>query len=361
MVEFVRELAASPLTRQLYPRTGHTPITVSTHPSDAPDSRSVCASYYPHTGKADICLSGVPSDDSTPSGSLTEFCSLGALWEVFTQQLKRMSALSAGYTDPEHVEEALRSEPGLGWVVRPGTWAFWHETEQEWRERPSGWGLERLPGWMWSQKTWLASSARERWLLSLIPCRCAERVLELRDWLDANPPGLPPPEWGGPAPPDTVWAASEVACPDSAYLCPASRVFRRWRDYYLRGLLTLGQVHRGSLDILQYDRWLFSRVGITLKDFGQRFGQRDSEIWWEVLGNPFRPVSVEPAWLAWSGGAVTALARGIRQDCRFEDLPLLADALEEAGCADESMLEHCRRPGGHMRGCWVIDLLLGKA
>jgi hypothetical protein len=274
-----------------------------------------------------------------------------------------MAALSAGHTDPEQVEEALRREPGSGWVVRPGTWAFWHETEQEWQERPGVWGLERqrLTGGVQSEKKWLASSTLERWLLSLIPCRCAERALELRDWLDANPPDLPPLKWGGPTPSGTTCPASEEACPDSTSPCPASRLLWRWRHYYLRGLWPFGQLQTESLNSSNYDRWLFSRMGITPKDFEQRFDQQYCEIWRELLGNPFRPVYVEPAWLAWSGGAVTALARGIRQDCRFEDLPLLADALEEAGCADESILEHCRRPGGHLRGCWVIDLLLGRS
>jgi hypothetical protein len=44
----------------------------------------------------------------------------------------------------------------------------------------------------------------------------------------------------------------------------------------------------------------------------------------------------------------------------FDRLPLLADALEEAGCADADILAHCRSGGGHLRGCWVVDLLLGK-
>ena len=45
---------------------------------------------------------------------------------------------------------------------------------------------------------------------------------------------------------------------------------------------------------------------------------------------------------------------------RFEDLPILADALEEAGCANQDLLAHCRHSGEHVRGCWAVDLLLGK-
>ena len=45
---------------------------------------------------------------------------------------------------------------------------------------------------------------------------------------------------------------------------------------------------------------------------------------------------------------------------RFRDMPILGDALEEAGCADEALLAHCRGPGPHVRGCWAVDLILGK-
>jgi hypothetical protein len=58
---------------------------------------------------------------------------------------------------------------------------------------------------------------------------------------------------------------------------------------------------------------------------------------------------------------VLALARTIYEDRSFAELPVLADALEDAGCTDEEMLEHCREPGGHVRGCWVVDEVLGNS
>jgi hypothetical protein len=80
----------------------------------------------------------------------------------------------------------------------------------------------------------------------------------------------------------------------------------------------------------------------------------------DIFGNPFRPVSVDPAWLRWNDGTAVAIARRVYDERRFEDLPILADALEEAGCTSGDILEHCRGPGPHVRGCWVVDLLLGK-
>jgi hypothetical protein len=80
----------------------------------------------------------------------------------------------------------------------------------------------------------------------------------------------------------------------------------------------------------------------------------------DVQGNPFRPVAVEPGWLAWNDGTVVKLAQGIYEERAFDRSPILADALEEAGCTDADLLGHLRSPGPHVRGCWALDLVLGK-
>jgi hypothetical protein len=72
---------------------------------------------------------------------------------------------------------------------------------------------------------------------------------------------------------------------------------------------------------------------------------------------PFRPVHIDPSWRT---PAVVALASAISDERRWGDLPILGDALQEAGCTDAEVLEHCRGPGPHSRGCWVCDLLLMK-
>jgi hypothetical protein len=87
-----------------------------------------------------------------------------------------------------------------------------------------------------------------------------------------------------------------------------------------------------------------------------------------VFRHPSRPpVAADPAWLAWNGGAVLSLAQGVYAARRLpqgtfdpDRLLVLSDALQEAGCDDEEILSHLRGPGPHIRGCWVIDLLLGK-
>jgi hypothetical protein len=80
----------------------------------------------------------------------------------------------------------------------------------------------------------------------------------------------------------------------------------------------------------------------------------------DIFGNPFRPLQIDPAWLRWHDGAIVHMAQSIYDGRRFQDLPMLADALEEAGCTDPEILGHCRGPGEHMRGCWVVDLVLDK-
>jgi hypothetical protein len=81
----------------------------------------------------------------------------------------------------------------------------------------------------------------------------------------------------------------------------------------------------------------------------------------DVFGNPLRPLpAIDPSWGTWNGGTVVRLAEAIHEESAFDRLPVLADALEDAGCNNADILAHCRQAGPHVRGCWVIDLLLGK-
>jgi hypothetical protein len=78
----------------------------------------------------------------------------------------------------------------------------------------------------------------------------------------------------------------------------------------------------------------------------------------EIAGNPFQSITVSPDWLAWNGGTVHTIAEGIYQERAFDRMPILADALEEAGCTEASILGHCRDDAEHVPGCWVLDLIL---
>jgi hypothetical protein len=79
----------------------------------------------------------------------------------------------------------------------------------------------------------------------------------------------------------------------------------------------------------------------------------------DVFGNPFRKVMIDPSWLDLNDGIVRNLARAFYHE-GADSMPPLTDALIAAGCTSAHILDHCRQPGEHVRGCWVIDLLLGK-
>ncbi|QEL19061.1 hypothetical protein [Limnoglobus roseus] len=95
----------------------------------------------------------------------------------------------------------------------------------------------------------------------------------------------------------------------------------------------------------------------------RRKGEREAEeaaqatLLRDIFGNPFRPVIFSPSWLT---PTVVGIATAIYADRAFDRLPILADALQDAGCENDEILSHCRSEGPHVRGCWVVDLLTGR-
>jgi hypothetical protein len=99
----------------------------------------------------------------------------------------------------------------------------------------------------------------------------------------------------------------------------------------------------------------FLKVGLQAEVIARR---EQTMLLRDIFGNPFRPVSLNPAWLM---STVKALATQMYESRDFGAMPILADALQDAGCDNDDVLTHCRESGPHVRGCWVVDLLLGKA
>jgi len=90
-------------------------------------------------------------------------------------------------------------------------------------------------------------------------------------------------------------------------------------------------------------------------------GERDAQVAsvHEIFGPlPYHLIVTNPTWLT---SIVQSLATAIYDDKAFDHLPILADALQEAGCDNDDILNHLRGPGPHVRGCWALDLVLGKA
>jgi hypothetical protein len=77
----------------------------------------------------------------------------------------------------------------------------------------------------------------------------------------------------------------------------------------------------------------------------------------DIVGNPFSPLTASPEWLTTT---TVSIARQMYETRDFSAMPIVADALQDAGCDNDDILNHCRGPGPHVRGCWVVDLILGK-
>jgi hypothetical protein len=93
------------------------------------------------------------------------------------------------------------------------------------------------------------------------------------------------------------------------------------------------------------------------REFGNALCVAEVNIVHDLVGNPFHTISVDPSWL--TSTAVT-LAQAVYDERATDRLPILADALEEAGCTNADILGHCRSSSLHVHGCWVMDLLLSK-
>ncbi len=116
----------------------------------------------------------------------------------------------------------------------------------------------------------------------------------------------------------------------------------------------------------KWREWVWSR---EMDDAGleqvRRFGHSQSELLRDIFGNPFRPRRVSPAWQTAEAVRLTQAVYDDRQlpvgTLDADRLAVLADALEDAGCDQPDLLGHLRGPGPHVRGCWAVDLLLGKS
>lgn len=133
-----------------------------------------------------------------------------------------------------------------------------------------------------------------------------------------------------------VWAFARGAG-GTARECRANLAFRKIARTKKKGC-----IDRGNQVASEIDREELARQCLLVRD---------------IFDNPFRPTAIDPRWRT---SDVTALARGIYEDWAFDRLPLLADALMDAGCDNEDLLAHCRSDGPHVRGCWVVDAVLDK-
>ena len=93
----------------------------------------------------------------------------------------------------------------------------------------------------------------------------------------------------------------------------------------------------------------------------------ESYLFRDIFGNPFRPITITPAILTWHDGTIPRLAQAIYEERQMlagtfdpARMNILADALLDAGCDNEDIIQHCRSDKPHVRGCWAVDLILKK-
>jgi hypothetical protein len=154
-----------------------------------------------------------------------------------------------------------------------------------------------------------------------------------------------------------------------ARAAPTAAEMRRRRVYAFAAKIAqqaLGHElpNRGALANAQFTAFAFAWAnddrGMNLPETGELRDEHlrlQASIFQDIVGNPFRPVVFDARWRT---ADTVGLSRAIYEDRAFARLPLLADALMDAGCAEDRILDHCRSRGPHTRGCWVVDLVLGK-
>jgi hypothetical protein len=135
---------------------------------------------------------------------------------------------------------------------------------------------------------------------------------------------------------ETVWAASVGIGPPEG------------KEYTQRDLEAMSSLAARAVDAERGEMFLEERAA-------------QADLLRCVAGNPFHPITINPAWLTWHDGLLVSMAQRMYDSRDFSDMLVLADALEEAGCTNPDILGHCRSGGEHVRGCWVIDSLLRKS
>lgn len=195
-----------------------------------------------------------------------------------------------------------------------------------------------------------------QWQLARDASNEAERRSEemIPSWCDLDPVASPPPRWEEAL--DFAAAACEhcLESPSKQGAKSAAMCAR-----FAAGTYAASQLPDAPqwLAEEEYFRMRCTKVRRIESDASAVLGAEQAKLIREVSGNPFRPVAIDDRWLT---STVVDIAEAIYEERAFDRMPILSDALMDAGCDSEEMITHCRGNGPHVRGCWVVDLLLGK-
>jgi hypothetical protein len=133
-------------------------------------------------------------------------------------------------------------------------------------------------------------------------------------------------------------------------LCPKKKLFSSCEALLAYAVRARISVHAGPV-------WVWQKHRETRIALLKRERPIIVQFLRDIFGNPFRPLTFAAEWRT---DTALSLTRGMYESRDFSAMPILADALQDAGCDNEDILSHCRGDGPHVRGCWVVDLVLGK-
>ena len=222
--------------------------------------------------------------------------------------------------------------------------------EQEWLARADSWGIDMLPESILGRKQMLHEYHCRQQLVPFLECEICRHPIA---------------EFGGeeilPDDADDQSAIREwYACthPLSEPKCDAWPIWKVVINWH-RGVICLSELRNGLSNQL-FEMADKSRLTPASADWRESFRAWSRTLALDLIGpNPFRPTPFSPSWR--TDTAVT-LARTMYESREFSAMPILADALQDAGCDNTDILNHCRDMSQvHVRGCWVVDLVLGKA
>jgi hypothetical protein len=142
---------------------------------------------------------------------------------------------------------------------------------------------------------------------------------------------------------------------------------KRWSPLYTDHIRSVpawhaarDQIVQGANDCAGCSAWSTTRrirYGTVTMTIPEKELKAQANLLRDIFGNPFRPVTLDPRWLT---SIVLDLSRTIYAERVFKRMPILADALMDAGCDSDEIINHCRGSGPHTRGCWLVDSILGK-
>jgi hypothetical protein len=162
----------------------------------------------------------------------------------------------------------------------------------------------------------------------------------------------------------STWASCESGIDQLTYLrgalcrAPTGRPEVAWHRTWEATSFALNF----SAFLVERDRVRFAKPGVVRGKAWDEEARAQADLLREIVGNPFRPCPPLPAAvLRWQDRLVPRLAQSTYDEQRWGQLPVLADALLDAGCEDDALLDHCRGDAEHVRGCWAVDALLGRS